>query len=284
MKHNGCEIRRMTRSEVDVAIELAAAEGWNPGIHDADCFYAADPRGFFIGLLDEEPIGCISAVAYGDSFGFIGLYIVKPEFRGKGFGIKLWNVGMAYLKGRNIGLDGVVEQQENYKKSRFEFAYRNIRYQGVSSGDRIIAPGIVELSKVPFEDLNAHDDTLFPAPRHEFLKCWINQPECISLGMMKDGRYLTGYGVIRKCRIGFKIGPLFADDEIIAEKLYEALSGHVTQGEPIFLDTPEANSAAVALAKFHGMKKVFETARMYTKGEPDLPLNRCFGITTLELG
>ncbi len=66
----------MLRDDVDFALELAAREGWNPGIHDADCFYYTDPQGFFIGELDGEPIGCITAVSYEDSFGFIGLYIV----------------------------------------------------------------------------------------------------------------------------------------------------------------------------------------------------------------
>ncbi len=36
-------VRRMTRSEVDLALDWAAAEGWNPGVHDAESFYAADP-------------------------------------------------------------------------------------------------------------------------------------------------------------------------------------------------------------------------------------------------
>ena len=49
-------IRAMTRDEVDVAVDWAAAEGWNPGLHDADCFYRADPQGFLVGLLDGEPI------------------------------------------------------------------------------------------------------------------------------------------------------------------------------------------------------------------------------------
>ncbi len=82
-------IRRMTRDEVEFAIDLAAEEGWNPGIHDGRCFYATDPNGFFVGELDGELVGSISAVAYDDSFGFIGLYIVKPEFRGKGIGTRL---------------------------------------------------------------------------------------------------------------------------------------------------------------------------------------------------
>mgnify|MGYP003581476289 CR=1 FL=1 len=72
-------IRTMTREEVDIAIDWAAAEAWNPGFYDADCFYAADPNGFLIGLLGDEPIATISVVRYGDSFGFLGFYIVKPE-------------------------------------------------------------------------------------------------------------------------------------------------------------------------------------------------------------
>jgi hypothetical protein len=76
-------IRRMKRNELDFAIQLAAKEGWNPGLHDAECFYRTDPNGFFIGLLDEnQPVGCISAVSYNGTFGFIGLYIVAAEHRG----------------------------------------------------------------------------------------------------------------------------------------------------------------------------------------------------------
>jgi hypothetical protein len=32
------------------------------------------------------------------------------------------------------------------------------------------------------------------------------------------------------------------------------------------------------------MTPVFETARMYTRQSPELPLNRLFGVTSFELG
>ena len=96
-------IRRMTGDEVAFTIDLAAGEGWNPGIHDGACFYATDPAGFFVAELDGELVGSISAVAYDDSFGFIGLYIVKPEFRGIGIGTRLGEAGMTYLTDHNIG-------------------------------------------------------------------------------------------------------------------------------------------------------------------------------------
>ena len=53
-------IRCMTRPEIDLCVSWAAAEGWNPGLYDADAFYAAESEGFLVGLLNDEPIACIS--------------------------------------------------------------------------------------------------------------------------------------------------------------------------------------------------------------------------------
>ena len=273
----------MKKEEVDIAIDWAAVEGWNPGLYDSRCFYDADPDGFFIAFLDDEPVGCISAVSYSDSFGFIGFYIVKTEFRGNGYGIRLWKNALEYLKDRNVGLDGVLAQQKNYEKSGFRLAYRNIRYRGVGPGKKPAGPHIVPLSHVPLNKVEAYDDKLFPAPRHRFIKCWINQPESIALGILIDQR-LSGYGVLRTCRTGFKIGPLFADDVSLAEELLDTLIGNTPGGKPVFLDTPAANPSAVGLAQKKGMQKVFETVRMYNKENPRIELDRVFGVTSFELG
>ena len=336
----------MTRAEVDLAIEWAAAEGWNPGLHDAQCFHATDPDGFLIAYLGSEPVGCISVVAYDDSFGFLGLYIVRPEFRGKGYGQQLWKAGMPYLGDRNVGLDGVVAQQENYKKSGFRLAYRNIRYGGIidlsvirdseygcshplppgegrgcsrgfvrhaprlQNGIRLQAdtrtaseglsvltvmhygtlnsqaampPDMTALSAIPFDALCAYDSALFPAPRARFLREWITQPEAVGYAVLNDDGRLSGYGLLRPCRQGCKIGPLFADDAGIADRLLRTLSSRA-QGSLLYLDVPETNPAAVMLAERYGMTKVFETARMYTKDAPTLPFEHLFGVTTFELG
>ena len=283
MQKNSYTIRAMTRQEVNIAIDWAAAEGWNPGLYDADCFYAADPNGFLIGLLGDEPIATVSVVKYGDSFGFLGFYIVKPEYRGKGYGIQIWNAGLALLRGRTIGLDGVVAQQDNYKKLGFTLAYKNIRYQGTGGGHYQGNSGIVPLSTLPFDDICAYDKPFFPDNRMQFLRCWIDQPQSTALGILRN-RKLAGYGVLRICRSGYKVGPLFADSPEFAEHLFLALKSHAPEGAPIFLDTPAVNSAAVDLVKRHNMIVVFETARMYTGKSPDLPINRLFGVMTFELG
>lgn len=178
----------MTRKEVDLAVEWAAQEGWNPDWHDAECYFAEDSKGFLLGLLGEKPIATISAVKYGTAFGFLGFYIVKPQFRGKGYGIQIWNAGLKYLEGRNIGLDGVVAQQNNYKKSGFKLAYHNIRFEGVGGGDASGSSSIVQLSTISFETIRAYSQAFFPADRSGFLKCWINQPGSYALGIKQNGK------------------------------------------------------------------------------------------------
>lgn len=278
------QVRIMSRKDLDTAVEWAAKEGWNPGLFDADAFYATDQNGYFVGVFDNEPISSISAVSYGGKFGFLGFYITKPEYRGKGYGIQVWNKAMEYLGSQNIGLDGVVAQQENYKKSGFKLAYRNIRYEGKGSSVTKNNPeDIVKLSEFPFEQLVKYDNNLFPAPRSQFLRLWIKQPESLALGFVDNGK-LKGYGMVRKCRTGFKVGPLFADNEIIANKLFQKMRSFVGENAQIFLDVPEVNKQAVALAEQYKMKPMFETARMYTKEPPKIDLDKVFGVTTFELG
>jgi GNAT superfamily N-acetyltransferase len=276
-------LRNMTRQELDFSLELAAREGWNPGLHDADCFYAADPRGFWVGVLEGEAIATISAVKYGANFGFLGLYIVKPEFRGQGYGKQLWNTALAYLEGRTIGLDGVIEQQPNYKKCGFALAHRNIRYQGIGCGIKAPHQDIVNLTTWSFDDVKRYDRLFFPADRDAFLTTWIHQPQSVALGIPCNHR-LCAYGVLRTCHNGYKIGPLCADTLLLADKLFEALCVSIPEGAPVYLDIPEANPAALELVARHNLHKVFETARMYQGLAPQLPLAQIFGITTFELG
>lgn len=277
-------VRRMSQEEISsIAVDWAGKEGWNPGLHDADCFYIIDPNGFFVGVLNGEPISCVSGVAYDDKFAFIGFYITKSEYRAQGYGIQVWNTAIDYLKTQNIGLDGVVEQQENYKKSGFKFAYNNARYELKSKKIDIKDSSIIPDSSLPFDQLYEYDKPFFPADRKEFLKSWVSQPESTTL-VKTDNSKILGYGMIRKCRSGYKIGPLFADDFSSANELLQSLVNSVEESVPIFLDIPETNTLAVELVNKYSMKKGFSTARMYTKESPKLPIDKIFGVTTFEVG
>ncbi len=275
-------VRRATKKELETAIEWAAKEGWNPGLYDVDAFYETDPNGYFMGFVGNAPVASLSAVSYPEGFGFLGFYIVKPEHRGKGYGWKLWQEAMKYLDDHNVGLDGVVAQQENYKKSGFTRAYANIRYEGVGTKTVKKSTYIVPLSKIPFDLVQKYDRQVFPTDRSLFLKVWFNQPKSLALGYMKDGK-LLGFGMVRPCRVGYKVGPLFANNVTVADELFQQFRAFVGK-EKIYLDVPEVNKKAVALAKKYKMAPMFETARMYTRKLPQINLNKVFGVTTFELG
>lgn len=277
------EIRAMALAELEMVLEWAAAEGWNPGWQDAASFYAADPGGFLLGLVEGEAVASIFAVQYGSDFGFIGGYIVRPGWRGQGHGMAVWRAGMARLAGRNVGLDGVPAQQANYARSGFQLAHRNVRYEG-QGGALPPEDRVLPLSGDDVAAVLAYDRAFFPAPRERFLRHWLAQEGSIVLGVRDDQGALLGYAVLRPCRSGFKIGPLCAESPAVADELLHALRGRVPPGEPVYLDVPEPNSAAIALAAQHGMRPCFETARMYTGAAPQLPLARQYGITSFELG
>jgi GNAT superfamily N-acetyltransferase len=279
---NTFTIRTMRPDEISLAVDWAAAEGWNPGLADAACFACVDSQGFFIAELDGAPAATISCVNYSEGFSFLGFYIVRPDLRGTGCGMRIWKAAIAHAGSRVIGLDGVTAQQDNYKKSGFQFAYANVRYGGKVSAPAAPPADVIALSEVSFAAVEANDASVFPAPRSAFLRAWIGAPGHIGCALIRDGR-LAGWGVIRPCRKGFKIGPLVADDRTTAEAVLSALLARVGGGE-IFLDVPGANGEALALAEDFGLAPVFETARMYTGTIPPLRLQRAFGVTSFELG
>lgn len=276
-------IERMTKDEVNLVISWAANEGWNPGLKDALCFYAADPQGFFAGKLDGKIIATGSAIIYDQAFAFLGFYIVDKAYRDKGYGLTLTKHRLAYIGERNAGIDGVTSMVNKYTRLGYKIAHYNIRYccQSLNTPSTI-NPALIPLSQTNFDLLLDYDRQHFPANRARFLRCWINQPDSLALAYINDG-HIRGYGVIRACQQGFKIGPLFANNQLIAETLFLALA-HYAKGKMFFIDIPENNKNALDLVNHYQLTKVFETARMYLKEQPKLAIDQIYGITTFELG
>ncbi|NUS19820.1 MAG: GNAT family N-acetyltransferase [Mesorhizobium sp.] len=273
-------IRTLTASEVETLVDWAPEEGWNPGLGDAAALRIADPEGFIGAFVGGEMVAGISAVAYGPDFGFIGLYICRPDRRGEGHGKAVWDAGMGRLGNRIIGLDGVAEQRANYQRMGFVPAYETVRYSGRPAG----LPGGGEIRPVTAPDMAgifAYDRQCFPAPRETFLREWLRQPRIALLLAGSTG--IGGYGVARQCREGFKVGPLFADGTEPALALLASLSDRIGD-EALHIDVPASQGAFTAILQAAGMAPGFATTRMYKGGKPGNTLSMVFGITTLELG
>lgn len=279
------EVTRASLADWGIVREWAAAEGWNPGLDDAPAFFAQDPEGFFLGRVDGEPVSAISVVNYSDAYAFLGFYLVRPDLRGLGHGLATWRAGLAHAGDRTVGLDGVPDQQDNYRRSGFVAAHRTARWVGVAPAPQAPAPDVVPAAALGPAALRAYDSACYPAERPNFLDRWLGTPGHRALARVVDGRP-TGYGVVRPAQDEARIGPLFADTPADAAVLLDALAAEAAAlGSPrIAIDVPESNEAATALAASRALAPTFETARMYTGPTRPFAHTRIYGITTLELG
>ena len=279
---NSFTIRTMRRDEISLAIDWAAAEGWNPGIADAACFASVDPEGFLIAELDGAPAATVSCVNYDARFAFLGFYIVRAELRGRGYGLRIWNAAIAHAGARVIGLDGVTAQQENYRKSGFQAGLRQCSLWRHRCGARRAARRHHCPARRPVRGGGGRR-------RHRVSGAAIRVPA----GLDRRGRTyrLRVDAQWPACRLGRdpSMPERFQDRPACGRRPRQRRSGafrfdcRVGGGE-IFLDVPGVNRDAVALAQDFGLAPVFETARMYTGAIPPLRLQRVFGVTSFELG
>jgi GNAT superfamily N-acetyltransferase len=265
----------MTREEVDLAIEWAGREGWNPGLHDAEILYRADQDGFFAGEIDGEVVAVLSVVDYPGEYSFAGPLIVRRDWRGQGVGRQMIAFLLEQGKSRTIAWDGAADVLPAYERMGFRFAYWNHRFRGWAEGEE--QGDLVPAGEMPFEELAGYDRAIFKASRGPFLRALLDHESTRSLASVKGGK-LAGYGVLRKCRTGHKVGPLFADDRRTAEKILRGLISTIS-GEPFFLDVPEPNAGGLVLARDLRMAEILRTARMFTGTAPDIPLDKVFGTT-----
>jgi GNAT superfamily N-acetyltransferase len=270
-------------------VRWAAAEGWNPGRHDAEHFHAQDPTGFLLGREDGETVSAISVVNYSPDYAFLGFYLVRPDRRGRGLGIATWEAGMAHAAGRTVGLDGVPDQQHNYRRSGFLPAHTTIRYNGVPDGGPGGVPGavaardgIVPLDCVDLSLLGELDAACHPADRQGFATRWAADPRHLTRVRFRDG-LLTGYGVLRPAEDGRRIGPLLATTPRDAEALLGALLAEAGQ-DKVSIDIPEPHRLARGMAERFGLAPSSSTTRMYTGPIRTLQQSLCYGVMSLELG
>jgi GNAT superfamily N-acetyltransferase len=275
-------IMQVTKTEFQTAVDWAKTEGWIPGIHDLDNFYETDPTGFYAAKYGDEIVGTFSVVKYSPNYAFAGFFIVRPDWRGKGVGLAIQHYIDTQFGSFNVGIDGVLAMQDKYSRVGYKLAYGNERYAGTAKAGESDSQ-CSQISSGDFDSIVAFDAKFFPTERRKFLKLWLTQKDATALQVKGDDGKLCGYGVVRKCFQGNRVGPLFAETPQTAKRLLDSLAASVA-GQELFIDVPTVNASAMQLVLSNDMKPVFTTARMYTKQAPNLPLDKIYGVTSLELG
>ncbi len=280
------KFRKLDKKGLKTLVEWAKIEGWNPGPYDAEVFWETDPDGFLGFYYNNSLVAGGSIVSYNGEFGFMGLFIVKPEYRNNGIGRKLWYLRRNELIKRlkdnaPIGMDGVVDMQPFYQKGGFEIVFIDKRYEKL--GLKLeVSYNISLIEDSDFNKIVEYDKQCFGYLRSRFLKPWLNIPGNKNYKYIENND-IKGFVVLRKASSGFKIGPLFADNDEIAEELYRACLNSAV-GEPVYFDIPMINQGAVNIVQNYNAQCIFECARMYYKSLANFNIDKVYGVTTFELG
>jgi GNAT superfamily N-acetyltransferase len=282
-------IGAMEHTEAQQLFSMARAEGWNPGAFDLTCAWAYDPDAFVALRYRGRMIAGGSIFRHNSSFGFMGLFIVDPEFRGLGLGRKLWHERLGRLRGRLapdafVAMDGVFAMEHFYAAGGFEPHHETTRYQGVASCAVVplIDPAL-RLDSLPDVDaVLSLDRENTPYDRTGLLRLWLERKETLCSRVLRDGE-LVGFGLARPAAAGFKIGPVIAKDALSAQALITDLVAKL-EGQQIQIDVPEPNLAARTIALGYGLSPVFGCRRMYFRASPETDLSSTYAAMSLEFG
>ncbi len=277
----GFSTKVMSKSELETVLNWAADEGWNPGIADAAAFYAADPNGFFLTKVGDRPVAAVSVVNHDPENAFLGLYICRPNWRGRGLGLATWNVGLEHAGHRSIGLDGVPDQEHNYRTSGFVKTGSSLRHEG--RVEALQSPNTRMLQPNDFEVLMELDAHANGCKRSKFLQSWLTGTEQIrgTRLLLRDGE-ICGFATWRACHVGTKIGPVVAPDTGSALELISDIAFLRREG-PLIIDVPDKNTELLKELESLQFSIPFVTARMY-RGRPPETDQSLQAIATMELG
>ncbi|CAO3622935.1 unnamed protein product [Cunninghamella blakesleeana] len=326
----GFSIKQATEEQVvKYFYEWPNGEQWNPcNSNDVTTLYfSSDPNGFFIGTIKNEQddqetvVAIISAIKHNPDTVFVGHYIVHPDYRGKGYGLAIFDHAVKnYAKGvKYIGLDAVHAQIHNYKKSGFNTeTWNSKRYQGdfekkdlkkrIEKSDHYLSTSGFEtklLSQVPASDLVEIEKKYTGLERPTLIQqlaTTFTDPSKGKYGLAivdkNNHQKVLAYGVVRPVQQGYIIGPLFGEnkDQISAlvyhliDAIHKAASDsstfQVENHQSLFaVNVCEKNEDAMDLfVNVFGWTTFFECARMWVGQPPKYDVSGIYGAATYESG
>lgn len=283
-------IQEMDEQELKMVLGWAKDEGWNPGRYDYAPYHAQDRHGFLLLRLNDKPVGAISVVKYSETFSFIGLFIVLAEHRGKGLGTQLWNKAIEKIATNSaLGLYAVPKQISRYQRAGLTGHHYNHRYELTRSSSINVENKIEHSANSAdmYQGLLHYDCRMWGASRKNMFDALLVQQSVFAFVTTdRNTGAVNGYGLIRPCVEGFRIGPIYADTKDSAKVLGEALITRAGNNNRIMFDIPSNNPFSTAFADYFNLERVdaLDTLAMY-KGDMNHQQEQyCYGVASLELG
>src|SRR5881396_2713844 len=238
MGKTGFKIRSMRLDDIEYALTLSNAEGWNQTEKDWRLFIRSSQNVCMLAECNKKIIGTTTAINYSNQIGWIGMVLVAKEYRGQGVSKSLLTDILKKLESfKSIKLDATPEGQRVYKKFDFKDEYLIARMvttsmKNLSSDEDDILPEPIQLKHI--EEIIALDEFVFGANRKRLIESLIKEyPH--KAWLLQRNNSIAGFALGREGNKYHQVGPVFAsnigDVKILIKKALKELTS-----EPIVMD------------------------------------------------
>lgn len=272
----------LTPERIAAALSLSAEAGWNQVDRDWRFMLAAGESFGFVDAQDRLVASGLTVEF--QHFAWISMILVTRDRRRRGLATRLMARCIESIERRSLvpALDASPEGREVYRRIGFRDAGTSTRLVGdLSLPLASASEGVEKIAEADWPDIVAYDKRSSGTAREALLRhLWQRLPEAGFAA--RRGGAICGYVLGRRGRRSAQIGPLLAEDDLIATALLSAAGREA--GGPVCLDLFDQHMVIrtwldargfVPVTRFirmvHGSAKLFpEPHRVYVIAGPEL--------------
>ena len=282
------DLRLFKETDIEFAYETTKTEGWNYKKEDTQRMFSYNPSGCFIAEVNGKQVGHVFSVNYGN-LGWIGLLIVRAEYRRKGVGTALMKEAINNLLTsgvETIRLEAVSAIATIYRKLGFVDEYDSLRFSGITRKIASTSSSNVRLAKKEtIKQIAKFDAEYFGANRINVLgNLYHDNPKLCFVSYAESK--INGYVMCRTAEKGYRVGPWVCSSENpqAAKELLMRCMETVSENVKLYLGVPAVNKKAVEILQGFGFEQYSKSIRMRFGKELNELVNGIFSIGGPEKG
>ena len=267
MEKTSFVIRNIREADLEGAMKLSAAAGWNQTEKDWRLLIDNVDNVCLLAESGGKVIGTTTAINYANEIAWIGMVLVDKEYQGQGISKSLLTDIFKRLEHvKSIKLDATPQGQPVYKKLDFTDEYPIVRLtnnsvKNLMPVDDDIIPGRVELHHRG--EIIELDEFIFGANRKQLITSMLNEYPA-KAWLLKRNNHITGFALGRDGSKYHQVGPVIAsttnEAKLLIIKSLEALTG-----QPAVVDVLEDKKDLINWLYSIGFIRQRHFTRMYKK-------------------
>jgi predicted N-acetyltransferase YhbS len=262
-------IRSMTSGDLEAALSLSTAAGWNQSLADWRRMFFLEPHGCLVAEQHGHVVGTTLCCTF-DRVAWLAMVIVDQAFRCRGIGRRLVEAGLHYAEqqgAQTVRLDATRLGEAVYRQLKFEPQSEFIRMAGTVASDVVheqIADfqiSLADSAKLP--TLLQQDFFATQTDRSKLLRRLFQEwaPSFAnSLTVTSSEKNVAGFLGSRRGRLAVQLGPCVGSEPAAIALLQNGLRS--SAGQSVIVDIPADAATLLSVAQRFGLTEQRRLLRM----------------------